>query len=197
VTPYTKDRVFGGGRWYIYDYALGFIAGWGAHPLDVAHWGYPQIPVEYEGTGKIPTEGLFDTVVDWDVRGKYASGVQFTLKTGGDKTTFVGTKGWVAASRGGIAASPESLLKVQIKPEEIHLLQDNNHYRNFLTSVLNRKKPASDIDSAVQSDFISHLGDIAIRTGRKIKWDPEKETIVGDEAAARMMHRSLRAPWTV
>ncbi len=197
VTPYAKDRVFGVGRWHIYDYAIGFLGGWGAHPLDIAHWGYPHIPVEYEGTGRIPTEGLFDTVVDWDVRGRYGSGVEFTMKTGSDKTTFVGTKGWVAASRGGISAEPESLLEVRIKPDEIHLLQDNHHYRDFLDCVLTRRTPVSNIDSAVQSDFISHLSDIAIRTGRKIKWDTEKETIVGDEAAARMMHRAIRGPWIV
>ena len=197
VTPYTTDRVVGTGRWFIYDYAIGFIAGWGAHPLDIAHWGYPHIPVEYEGTGVVPTEGLFDTVIDWDVRGRYASGAEFTLKPGGDLTTFVGTTGWVAASRGGITAEPASLLQVKIKPDEVHLLQDNHHYRNFLTGVLTRKTPASDIDSAVQSDFISHLGDICIRTGRKIKWDPERETIVGDEAAARMQRRAMREPWTL
>ena len=195
VTPYTRDRVFGVGRWHIYDYAIGFIAGWGAHPLDIAHWGYPHIPVEYEGTGLIPSKGLFDTVVNWDVRGRYASGVEFTLKPGGDKTTFVGTEGWVAPSRGGITAEPASLLKVKIRSDEIHLLQDNHHYRNFLKSVLARKTPASDIDSAVQSDIMSHLGDIAIRTGRTIRWDPEKETIVGDEAAGRMLSRGLRPPW--
>jgi hypothetical protein len=195
VTPYTHDRVVGGGRWHIYDYALGFIAGWGAHPLDIAHWGYPHIPVEYEGTGRIPEDGLFDTVVDWDVKGKYASGVTFTLKPGGDRTTFTGTEGWVAPSRGGITASSESLLRVKIKPDEIHLLQDNNHYYNFIKSVKTRKTPVADIDSAVQSDFMSHLGDICIRTGRKIKWDPVKETIVGDEEAVRMMNRARREPW--
>jgi len=194
-TPYSSDRI--NGRWYIYDYALGFIAGWGAHPLDIAHWGYPHIPVEYEGTGVIPKEGLYDTIVDWDVKGRYASGVTFTLKTGGDKTTFTGTEGWIAPSRGGITAGPESLLKIKIKPDEIHLLQDNHHYRNFITAVKTRKNPASDIDSAVQSDFISHLGDIAIRTGRKIQWDPAKETIIGDESAARMMNRVRREPWGI
>jgi len=193
--PYTRDRVIGTGRWHIYDYALGFIAGWGAHPLDIAHWGYPHIPVEYEGTGLIPYKGLFDTVVNWNVRGRYASGVEFTLVAGGDKTTFVGTEGWVAASRGRAAAEPASLLQIKIKPEEIHLLQDTHHYRNFLTAVKSRKPPASDIDSAVQSDFISHLGDIAIRMGRKIKWDPAKETIVGDEMAARKQARAMREPW--
>ena len=195
VTPYTNDRVFGIGRWMIYDYAIGFIAGWGAHPLDIAHWGYPHIPVEYEGTGLIPTEGLFDTVVNWDVRGRYASGVEFTLKPGGDLTTFVGTEGRLAPSRGGISAEPNSLLSVKIKPDEIHLLQDNHHYRNFLNAVLSRRTPASDIDSAVQSDFMSHLGDICIRTGRRIKWDPAAEQILGDGQAARMLTRPMRSPW--
>jgi predicted dehydrogenase len=197
VTPYATDRVFGVGRWHIYDYALGFIAGWGAHPLDIAHWGYPQIPVEYEGTGVIPTEGLFDTVVDWDVRGRYANGIEFTLKCGGDKTTFVGTRGWVAASRGGIAAEPETLLETKIKPDEVHLLQDTHHYRDFLDCVRTRRTPVSDIESAVQSDFMSHLGDLAIRSGRRIRWDPKTETVVGDAAAARRLRRAVRAPWAV
>lgn len=198
VAPYTRDRVVGTGRWHIYDYAIGFIAGWGAHPLDIAHWGYPHTPVEYEGTGVIPTDGLFDTVLDWDVRGRYASGVEYTLKASGDNwTTFVGTKGTVAASRGGIRADPASLLQVKIKPDETHLLQSNHHYANFIDAVKTRRTPASDIDSAVQSDFMSHLGDIAIRTGRKIRWDPVAEAIIGDEAAARMMRRPLRAPWTL
>jgi len=195
VEPYTHDRVFGVGRWHIYDYAIGFIAGWGAHPLDIAHWGYPHVPVEVQGTGLIPTKGLFDTVVHWDVHGRYASGVEFTLKAGRDKTTFVGTEGWVAPSRGGIQAEPASLLKVTIRSDEVHLLQDRHHYRNFLKAVLARRTPASDIDSAVQSDIMSHLGDIAIRTGHTIRWDPAKEAIVGDDAASRMLSRPLRPPW--
>jgi hypothetical protein len=195
VAPYTRDRVFGVGRWHIYDYAIGFIAGWGAHPLDIAHWGYPHVPVEVAGTGHIPTKGLFDTVVHWDVTGRYASGVAFTLKPGGDKTTFVGTEGWVAPSRGGIQAEPASLLKIKIGSDEERLLQDNHHYRDFLKCVLARKTPVSNIDSAVQSDIMSHLGDIAIRTGRTIRWDEKKETIVGDEEAARMLSRAMRPPW--
>lgn len=195
--PYTTDRVFGEGRWHIYDYAIGFIAGWGAHPLDVAHWGYPHIPVEYEGTGHIAPDGLFDTVVHWDVRGRYASGVAFTLKTGTDRTTFAGTEGWVAPSRAGIEARPESLLKVRLRPDETRLLQRDHHYRDFLECVRTRRTPVSNVDSAAQSDFMSHLSDIAIRTGRRIRWNPESETIVGDEAARRMARRAVRAPWRV
>jgi hypothetical protein len=76
-------------------------------------------------------------------------------------------------------------------------LQDADHYRDFLNCVRTRKTPVSNIDSAVQSDFMSHLSDIAIRMGHKIRWDPKAEKIVGDEAAARMARRALRAPWTL
>ena len=190
--------MIGGGRWHIYDYALGFIAGWGAHPLDIAHWGYPQIPVEYQGTGRIPTEGLFDTIVDWDLRGRYAGGVEFTMKAGGDATRFVGTErlgfrlarrhfgraglaleGEDQARRGPFAPGQQSLPEFPVE------------------RVWPARTPASNIDSAVQSDFISHLGDIAIRTGRTIRWDPQQETIVGDEIAQRMMQRAMREPWSL
>ena len=60
-----------------------------------------------------------------------------------------------------------------------------------------RSTPVSDIDSAVQSDIISHLSDIAIRTGRKIRWDEQKEEIVGDALASRMLTRPMREPWTL
>lgn len=192
---YTADRVLGLGRWFVYDYSIGFIAGWGAHPLDIAHWGYPHIPIEYEGEGVIPRDGLFDTVVHWTIRGRYASGISFSLAAGSDKTTFTGTRGWISASRSGVVADPPDLLRIPPKPGDVRLLQDTHHYRNFLTCVRTRSVPASDIDSAVQSDCISHLGDIAIRTGRKIRWDPVQETILEDAEACRMLSRPMREPW--
>ncbi len=203
VTPYTADRCTNLGSYYNYDNSIGLIAGWGAHPLDIAHWGFPHTPVEYEGTGTIPTTGLFNVLSKWDVRGRYADGTAFHFKDSGDyfggggpdNTTFVGEEGTVAASRGAIDAEPKSLLKVKIRPDEIHLLKSNNHYQGFIDSVKSRVDPVSVIESAVQTDIISHLGDIAIRTGRKIQWDPEKEEIVGDAEAARLCSRPMRSPW--
>jgi len=197
MSPYTKDRCTNSGSWFVYANSIGFLGGWGAHPLDIMHWGYPEIPVTYEGTGKIPTEGLFNTVTHWDIKGQYGNGMPFTFKDGPDLTTFVGEKGWVAASRGGIKASAESLLSVKMKPGEIRLLQAKNHYQNFIDATKTRQAPASPIDSAVQSDYVSHLSNVAIRTGRKITWDPKSETIVGDPRAHRMANRSMRAPWTL
>jgi len=192
---YTKDRCTSSGSWFVYDNSLGFIAGWGAHPLDVVHWGYPEIPTEYEGTGQIPTEGLFDTVTNWHARGRFPSGVEFLFRDGPDKTTFFGTEGWVAASRAGIDADPKALLNVKLKPGDVRLLQGTNHYQNFIDAVRLRTTPASPIDSAVQLDFVSHLSDMAVRTARKIRRDPVKEVIVGDKSQNRLLRRPTRRPW--
>ena len=80
MKPYTADRATSFGAYHIYDYALGFIAGWGAHPLDIAQWGLGADrsgPVHYEGTGKIPPKGsLWDSIESWDVDCEYAGGVK-------------------------------------------------------------------------------------------------------------------------
>ena len=58
VSPYTKDRCTSGGSWFVYDNSIGFLGGWGAHPLDIAVWPLrPEqaVPVEYEVTGVLPT----------------------------------------------------------------------------------------------------------------------------------------------
>ena len=181
---------------------MGFIAGWGAHPLDVAVWGagdtWDAVPVEFEGTGVFPTEGLFDTATSWSVRGTYANGVDFSFRgSGADLTVFTGDKGKVAVSRGSLVTEPASLKNEIIGPGEIHLYRSRNHYQNFVDGVRTRQATVSPIDVAVLSDAISHLSDIAIRTGRRITWDPQQETITGDTQAERLLGRALRAPWRV
>ena len=50
------------------------------------------------------------------------------------------------------------------------------------------------IDIAVWSEVFVHLADVAVRTGRRITWDPAKEQIVGDAEAARLLYRTPREP---
>jgi len=197
--PYCDDRVGKRrGHRFIHAHSVGYMGGWGAHPLDIAHWGYPHVPVEWSGVGSIPTKGLYDTVIDWSVQAEYASGVKFTWKPGGDKTTFVGTEGTIAASRSRAEAEPKSLLTRRRLPHELSLLQpERNHVQNFINCVRERRTPVSDLDSAVQSDFMTHLGSIACRVGRTIRWDPEKEEIIGDEEARRWGVRTAREPYGV
>jgi hypothetical protein len=198
-SPYTADRCTPEGCYFVYDNSIGYVAGWGAHPLDILDWAYgsdAMMPVEYEGTGVIPTEGLFDAVATWDVLCRYPDGVPLRF-TGGpiNLTKFVGSDGWVAISREGLDAEPRRLLHSAIGPDEVHLIESVDHCRDFIEAIKTRTDAVSPIESAVRSDTISHLCDIAIRTGRKVRWDPARETLPGDETARRMLSRPLRSPW--
>ena len=199
-TPYTRDRCTSSGTYHIYDNSIGFIAGWGAHPLDIGVWGWDlegAVPVEIEGTGRIPTEGLFNTITHWKIRGRYADGTEFLFIDGGDLTIFYGTKGRVQVGRGRrtFRTDPPSLATSKIGPDDVHLPVSRHHQHNLLDAIKTRSQPVSNIVDAVRSDTISHLSDIAIRTGRKIRWDPKTERIIGDEQASRMLGRAMRAPW--
>ena len=98
VKPYTADRCHPPGTYYIYDYSIGYLGGWGAHPLDIMILGSDADiagPMTVEGTGDIPTTGLYDTVYNWDMKLGLGDGVQMTFKPGGDSTKFIGADGWV------------------------------------------------------------------------------------------------------
>jgi hypothetical protein len=155
------------------------------------------VPVEYEGTGVFPATGLFDTAMAWDVRGRFADGKRFRFRgPGEDRTTFIGERGTIAVSRSGIRLlNPPSLKDEKLRPGEKRLAVDTNHGFDFIEGIRTNGRPASTIEAAVFSDTVSHLSDIAIRAGRKIRWDPFAERIVGDPAASRMLYRPMRAPW--
>jgi hypothetical protein len=70
-----------------------------------------------------------------------------------------------------------------------------NHYQNWLDCIRSRKPPICDVAIGHRSATVCHLGNIAIRIGRKIAWDPTKQAIVGDDEAAAMPARPYRAPW--
>lgn len=219
MSTYTKTRCTEWGAYHIYDYALGFIAGWGAHPLDIAQWGLDMdhtSPVSYAGTGEIPEGGLFDTVDNWDVDCRYANGVSLRFMC--DRvakgvsglmddprkrpfldhgTTFWGVDGWISVSRGFLYARPKELQKTKIRDDERSVIRSSSQGRNFVESIKTRRPTINTLESAIRSDTISHLSDIAIRLRRAIRWDPEQERIVDDAEAATRLNRPMRTPWTL
>ncbi len=214
MSPYTKDRCTHEGTNHVYDNSLGFIAGWGVHPLDIALWGAgPRhlAPVEYEGSGKIPNKGLYNTISDWDVQCRFADGVKLhfaNTNTAKQRvsayrpfndhgTTFFGSEGWVSVDRKGIHASDPLILSGDSGAGEVRLYESDNHFRNFLDCAKSRKETISPFESAFQSYIVSHMSDLAIRLERKIVWDPSKEEVVRDEAASKRLHREPRSPWTL
>ena len=222
LAPYLYERCASRdmgalGAWtFIYNYSLGGLSGaWGIHHIDSAQWGNGTDhtgPIEIEGTGVFPEDGLTDTALEWKVEHKYANGVkmihmdgkalsrrapQFSFhKHRGEGILFIGSEGRVFVSRTSpLDAYPKSLLKSTIGPNEIHLPKSNNHYRSFVDCVKTGRETISPIEASVRSDIICHLDDIAIRLGRKIRWDPETEVCINDEQANRMLTRPMRSPW--
>ncbi len=197
LKPYMEDRCFNHGDWFIYDYAIGFIAGWGAHPLDIAQWGNQSdntSPVLYEGEGGyFEPDNLFDTINRWDIHCRYANGVEMHFFSS-DKledyvsgkrdnitdhgTTFWGSDGWVSVDRSGIEVSDPGLLEIGNK-EAFQIYRSENHYKNFIDCVKSRKPTVSPLEAGVRSDAISHLCNVLIRSGaEKLEWDPIQEQII-------------------
>jgi predicted dehydrogenase len=195
--PYTKMRCHYTFR-FILDYSGGQMTNWGAHYLDIAQWGNNTDdtgPVEIDGKGEFPSEGLFNTATKADITYTYANGVKLHLKTGGGHTRFIGTDGWIMVSRGKIKAGPESILKSKIRPNEIHLYKSGNHIQNFLDCIKTRKDPICTAEIGHRSASLCHLGNISMLLGRKIKWDPKKEQFKNDPEADSMVSRNMRVPW--
>jgi len=205
--PYTEKRVhpqkgYGRPGWLrIRDYGAGMITGWGSHHNDIAQWGMGTEytgPVEIEAEAVFPTDGLWDVHGEFKIEYTYANGVKVTCadtKKNKQGVLFEGAEGWVYVRRGFIDANPKSLLTSTIKPDEIHLYKSNNHKANLLDCIKSRKPTVAPAEVAHRSCSVCMLGDIAMKLGRKLKWDPHKETFIGDEQANRMLSRPARSPW--
>lgn len=203
--PFTANRVLNRYWFHISDYAIGFIAGCGIHTVDMAQWGNATDltgPLEIEGTGEFPDDGLCNCATGWDVNMKFANGVTMNFTDGKRNklgVLFEGADGWVFVKEthlgGRVDAHPKDLLKKPIGADEVHLPLSDHHQKNFLDCVKTRSRTVAPIESAVRSDTLCYLSDIAMRLGRKLKWDPGKEQFVNDAEANRMLSRPMRDPW--
>src|ERR1035438_2408150 len=199
--PYAPARCFVNFRW-ILDYSGGQITDWGGHHPDIAQWGMGTEltgPIAIKnGQAQWAKEKIWNTAVDYYFEAHYASGVVMIVSSrlrGG--VTFQGSEGSVWVNRGAIEATPLSLLDWQPKENDIHLYRSDNHARNFIDCVISRKETAAPIEQAHRSITIAHLGNISLRLGRDLHWDPAQEQIIGDESANQMLSRPMRKPWSI
>jgi predicted dehydrogenase len=199
--PYSPRRCVTPWWYFIADYTIGFVAGQGVHFTDIAQWGLGTDdtgPVEIEGQGVIPTDGLCDTATQWHVEMTFANGVKLIYDD--DRAfpmgvIFEGTAGKVLALCGGISAEPQTLMATGIRPNEIHLKRPRGHVADFVHSVKTRDQTAAPVEAAHRATSLCHLTHVAILTGRKLKWDPVREQFLDDPAANRYLARGLRSPW--
>ena len=183
------------------DYCCGMITGWGSHHVDSAHWGMGTEttgPIEIDGQAEFSKTGIWDVHGGFRIEYTYANGVKLICthnELNKQGVVFEGTEGWVYVRRGLIDTNPKSLLKEKIGPNEIQLYKSNNHRRNFIECIKNRQEPIAPVEIGHRSGSACILGYISMKLNRKLKWNPEKETFIDDEAANRMLSRPYRSPW--
>jgi len=204
AAPYTLNRVhtphsYARPGWMrVRDYCDGMVCNWGTHLNDIAQWGNGTDrtgPVEVEGTGVYPTDGLWNVLLSFKVRYKYASGVELFYESTHPYVRFEGTGGWVYAPYGGaLDAEPKSLLTEAIGPQEIHLPRRSDK-EDFIYAIKHRVETMEPAEVGHRTNSLCQLGLIAIDLGRKLRWDPDAERFPDDAEANRLLTRPLRSPW--
>lgn len=211
--PYREKRSHYQFRWW-YEYSGGKFTDWGAHHVDIATWAIGQNkegmgPIEIDGTdAKHPVEfkdgypvadDQYNTSHDFSVISKFANGIEMDVTSRGDNgIMFEGSKGRLFVNRGKIAGKPieENWDEGKFGEQELLELykgkQPEGHKNNFYRCIREGGLTLSDPFSHVQAMATCHLSAIAARLGRKIKWDPKTEKIIGDDEASAFIARDRR-----
>ncbi|HVX13233.1 MAG TPA: Gfo/Idh/MocA family oxidoreductase [Pirellulales bacterium] len=196
--PYNEKRVHYLFRFF-WDYSGGQLTNFGAHHLDIAQWGLAADetgPTGIEARARYDEAGWYEVPTWCEVIYTYANGVKVVCGQGEKGgVTFEGDRGTIHVDRGKLSSAPAEIVERPLVEDRVHLYESGNHYQNWLDCIRSRKPPICDVAIGHRSATVCHLGNIAIRTGRKIAWDPEQQTILGDTEAASMLARPYRAPW--
>jgi len=195
---YTPNRT-GPMQWRnIRDYSGGLLTDWGSHLIDtaqVANFAEHTSPVEVSGSGQIPDNAMNTCPVTFDLHYRYANGVEMTVQSGGVAIRFEGDDGWVGNNgwRGRLEASDEKILRTRYEPDETKLWpMPPIEHRNFLDSVKSRQPATYPAEDLHRLSTTMHIGNIAMQLGRKLRWNPEKESFVDAPDADALRDRPSR-----
>lgn len=185
LKPYHPHRVGGTHRGY-WDYEGGGLADMAQHYLDPITWIWGKddtAPVEVEAHAP-PAHPEVCGMWGW-VELKYADG--FTL--------VLDSQEWGEEYN---RKQPRGI-SLQDLPEEdrkkVLAMPDPEPLLSFAEAVRTRKPAGGNAEAAHRTITIVHLANIAIRVGRKIRFDPVTEQIIGDEEANRLVNQPMRPPW--
>jgi predicted dehydrogenase len=193
--PYHPHRVHGSFRGY-WDYDGGGLADMGQHYLDPVQYILDKddtSPVEIEAVAPWPTHD--DAAGMWGyVEMKYADGCRLILESGEWGTTRTQGRPYIEGPKGkvypGFRTDPPDL-----KEALASLPEPEPQVSDFNVSITTRQKFGLNESNGNRSNMLVHLANCAIRTGRKLKFDPVKQLFIGDEEANRLVHQPMRAPW--
>lgn len=212
--PYLPERCHYTFRWW-YEYAGGKMTDWGAHHIDIAQWAVDSVPVKIETTSTLPeTPDSYNVASDFSARILYKNGVELLVRDEGRRgILFEGDEGRIFVNRGVLTGKPVEELATRPLPREGFSIYpyDNlvrperfgkldaivNHIGNFVDCIETGNTPISDAESQHRSATTCHLANISMRIGRPLRWDGEKESVIGDDAANRWLKRDQRVGFEV
>jgi predicted dehydrogenase len=207
--PYQENRFHYSWHWW-YNFGTGDVGNDGTHEIDYARWGlgvdtlpsriaglggkyaydddqqFPDtatIVYEYPGDGKVGSRRqlIFEMRL-------WSTNYPFNCDNGAE---FYGTKGKMSLSKRG---KIEILGPRNAKIEKLPELPPNRpkHAENFLDAIKTGRQPNAGIEEAHRSVALVHLGNLAVRLGRALNFDPPTEQITGDEEANGLLSRHYR-----
>jgi predicted dehydrogenase len=210
---YVKERCHVTFRYWL-EYSGGTITDWGAHHNDIAFWATGlKGPEEVEARVLIPPiPGGYTAFSEYEVLFTYANGVKHFIKTTKDDNIFggvvndkgqrngvrfEGSQGWIWVRRGAIEASNEAILTTPLPADAERLYLSRDHMGNFFDCVRSRRDPICDVETGHRSASECHLAQIALRLGRKLRWDVAREEFIGESAreANQWVARPMRKPY--
>ena len=191
--PYTLKRVHApqsydrpGWMRHLF-YCDGMITNWGAHLNNGAMWATDTErtgPVEIDGKGVYPCRDSFwNVLLSFEITYRFAGGLEWIYRTEYPYFRIEGDEGWIHADFNKMDANPKSLLTLQPKPDDREF-RFKSEKQDFIDSVRSREETLEPAEVGHRVTSLGLLGQISIRLGRKLAFDPVKETFADDDANA-------------
>ncbi len=198
----------------------GHQVAWGVHHFDIMLWAMRmKAPKTAYATG-----GKFGYVDNYEYPNTFSATLEFgpgpvsklgfllqyTMRTGGRRETrahgkcFIGTEASMILDRAGYSIVKEvpkgqrvTSTSPLINPEETVLPADDayKHFEVFIQNVRGRRQPAATVETLHHATAVGHLMNISWESGRAIRWDGERNQVVGDSKANGLVTHAYRAPW--
>jgi predicted dehydrogenase len=213
--PFNARRFHGSWRWF-FDYGTGDLGNDGVHRLDIARWGLENaLAAKDEKLATFPKsvsapggKHYFDDDQEWpdNLMATYDYGnclltyemriwSPYPLDGESEGAAVLGDEGYIVLGNSRWRAFDR---KGQQVAQDSGSYNDVGHARSFLQCMRSRQAPAADLPTIGHpSSMLCHLGNVAWRAGRTIRYDPATGTIPGDEEAARFLKRTYREPWVL
>ena len=207
--PFQANRFHYHWHWW-YNFGVGDLGNDGPHEIDYARWGLgvDTHPTTVAGLGskyyfdddqEFPDTGT--VVFEWPGDGQvghkrqlifelriWSTNYPYNVDSGAE---FYGTKGKMFLSkRGKLEILDERNKPITAKPNDPPQLL--GHAADFLDAIKTGRQPNAEIEIGHLSTALIHLGNLAMRVGRSLNFDPHTEQVIGDEQANALLSRQYR-----